>query len=172
MAYRPPQKRTPLKEDFPALSNATLSKNDFPALSGEKPVVAKPVEAKETKPTEATEAKPKKSFASLFKNVEKKKQKKKMKWGLVKLTKKGMEDSLTPEEREEEARWQEEVAHDAHVWKLFCRLDKQHEDLKAFDPLYESPDELTVSSSEEEEKEKEEEVFSDEYEEDEFEPEI
>jgi hypothetical protein len=142
-------------------------KEEFPSLPSTK--VAEKTEKIET----TVEAKPLKNFASLFKNVEKKKQKKKMKWGLVKLTKKGMEDSLTPEERAEEQEWKAQVAHDAHVWSLFCRLDKEENERRFFDPSYESPDELSVSSSDEEkEKEKEEEELSDEYEEDEFEPEI
>jgi hypothetical protein len=166
MAYRPPQKRTtgtgtgnataPVKakkDEFPTLVKA--KKDEFPALTPA-PIV------KETKM----------NFASLFKNVLKKKNKvKKLKWGTVLLTKKGRIDSLTAEERAAEEEWKDEEIQDNHLWKVCCRLDKQQNLRREFDPKYESPDELEVSESESE-VEEEEEVLTDEYEEDEFEPEI
>jgi hypothetical protein len=77
MTYRPPQKRA---------TKAVIPKDEFPALA---PAPA----MKETSM----------NFASLFKNALKKKKRiKKLKWGTVLLTKNGMIDSLTPEERLEE----------------------------------------------------------------------
>jgi hypothetical protein len=175
MSYCPPHKRN----SAPSLSNANVSvsktktnsleknkskglaKDEFPAL-GPVPVLA-PV----------SEAKPKMDFSSLFKNVEKKKNKpKKLKWGTVLLTKKGMIDSMTAEEREEEENWKIKQDQEERLWSMADRLVSQQNVRRVFDPLYESPDELTVSTSEEDPEEEEEEVLTDEFEEGEFEPEI
>jgi hypothetical protein len=157
MSYRPPQKRAPKvapKDDFPAL--ATVS------VSSAVPLVP------ETNP----EPKNKMNFASLFKNAIKKKNKvKKLKWGTVLLTKKGMIDSLTPEERAQEEEFRDKEIQEERMWKMCCRLDQQQNVRRIYDPNYESPEEWSESESEEEEEE-EEEVLTDDYEEDEFEPDI
>lgn len=152
MAYRPPQKRgkntpktLPIKDEFPQLA----------------PIAE----------TQA-ETKPKMNFAALFKNVERKKKRaKKLKWGTILLTKKGIVDSLTKEEREYEEECKARDAQEHNLEKMCNRLTKSQNIRREFDSNYESPDEWIDSSSEEEEEE-EEEVLTDEYEEDEFEPDI
>jgi hypothetical protein len=112
------------------------------------------------------------NFAALFKNAIKKKNRvKKLKWGTVLLTKKGMIDSLTPEERKEEEDYKDHETQDLRLWNLCSRLEKQQNIRREFDPHYESPEEWSESESEEE-VEEEEEVLTDDYEEDEFEPDI
>jgi len=112
------------------------------------------------------------NFASLFKHaLKKKKRVKKLKWGTVLLTKKGMIDSLTPEERLEEEENKNKVIQEERMSKMCCRLDKQRDLRREFDPHYESPVEWSESESEEE-VEEEEDVLTDDFEEDEFEPDI
>ncbi len=148
MAYRPPQKRVQVKP-------VKQAKDEFPELA------PAPV-PKETKL----------NFASLFKNSKKKKKVVKMKWGTIRLTRTGIIDSLTPEERLEEEEWKDFVFQENHLWKTCCRLDKQQNIRREYDPHYESPDELEVSDSESEVEEvEEEEILTEDYE-DEFEPEI
>ena len=167
MAYRPPHKRNSalsLKSDVPKSHDKpkVLAKDEFPAL-GPVPVLT---------PISET-PKPKMDFSSLFKNVEKKKNRpKKLKWGTVLLTKKGMIDSMTAEEREYEENWKIQQGQEERLWTMADRLISQQNVRRAFDPHYESPDELTVSTSEEDPEEEEEEVLTDEFEEGEFEPEI
>jgi len=169
MAYRPPHKRnsaltldarkdTPKETKENKLKEKEKSKQDeFPALA---PVPDKP-------------DKPKMDFSSLFKNVEKKKKKaKKLKWGTVLLTKQGMVDSMTAEEREEEEAWKLQKHQEEKLWNMADQFIHRQNIRRIYDPLYESPDELTVSTSEEEPEEEEDEVLTDEYEEGEFEPEI
>jgi hypothetical protein len=180
MAYRPPQKRLQkdfkdTKKDKDKVVKPTI-KDEFPELVPQslKGVTSSfKAETSSLKAEPNAEAKPKMNFASLFKNVIKKQnKKKKLKWGTVLLTKKGMIDSLTQEEREEEEKVKQDVFQDNRLWKACDRLTKQQNLRREYDPHYESPDELVVSSSEEEEEEEEEIFTDDEYEEDEFEPEI
>lgn len=172
MAYRPPHKRNSAlspevkkEKDKDLVKHKDkvkeILKDEFPSLSSV-PVVV-PVVVPD---------KPKMNFASLFKNVEKKKKRaKKLKWGTVLLTKKGMVDSMTAEEREEEEEWKAQQTQEERLIKMADRFVHQQDVRRVYDPLYESPDELTVSSSEDE-PEEEEEVLTDESQEDEFEPEI
>jgi len=156
MAYRPPQKRNLALSLKPTLNKAkVIVKDEFPALA---PVPEKTVV--------------KMDFSILFKNVEKKKRRaRKLKWGTVLLTKKGMVDSLTVEEREQEETWKNQEEQDKRLWNIAIRLEKQQNLRREFDPHYESPEEWIESSSEDV-SEEEEEVLTDEFEEDEFEPEI
>lgn len=158
MSYVPPQKRGMVKvETKPSLKPSVKpQKDEFPELA---PPVVK-------------DTKIKMNFASLFKNAIKKKNRvKKLKWGTVLLTKHGMIDSLTPEEREAEEKWKEESLQENHLRKLSERLQKSQDLRREYDPHYESPEEWSESESEEE-VEEEEELITDEEEEDEFEPEI
>ena len=153
MSYVPPQKRGVSKSADKPLP--VVKKDEFPELAP----ISKPVEVKM-------------NFASLFKKVWKKKNRvKKLKWGTVLLTKNGVIDSLTLEEREAEEKWKDEVYQENQLRKVTERLDKSQNIRREYDPHYESPEEWSESESEEEEEE-EEEVLTDEYEEDEFEPEI
>jgi hypothetical protein len=166
MAYRPPHKRNSAVSltnhveksmDKPKDKVKDKLKDEFPALA----------------PVPEPAPLPKMNFASLFKNVEKKKKKaRKLKWGTVLLTKNGIVDSMTPEEREEEETWKSQQTQEERLWSMADRLVSTQNVRRIYDPLYESPDELTVSTSEEDPEEEEEEVLTDEYEEGEFEPEI
>lgn len=158
MAYQPPHKRTNvLPQAFPK----TPTKTPIKTLTKpeEFPVLAPAPQAKSTTM----------NFASLFKNAIKKKKEKKMKWGMVRLTKHGVVDSLTPEEREALEKEQNEAIQEERLWKTYVRLETDRNIRREFDRNYESPAELTVTTSEEETTE-EEEVLTDEVEEDEFEP--
>jgi hypothetical protein len=158
MSYVPPQKRV-------TKAPKALPKNEFPELGKE-------IETKDnvTKNIAKT-PEPKMNFAALFKNVLKKKNRvKKLKWGTVLLTKNGMIDSLTPEEREAEEKWKDEAVQEARMLKVYSRMIQQQDIRREYDPHYESPDEWIESESEEEEEE--EEVLTEDEEEDEFEPEI
>jgi len=160
MSYVPPQKRglKPLAEK-PLVAKPLVKKEEFPELA---PVTATNPAATPTKM----------NFASLFKNAIKKKNRvKKLKWGTILLTKKGVIDSLTQEERDEEEKWKDEVYQENQLRKVSERLQKTQDLRREYDPHYESPEECSESESEEEEEEEEEELLTDE-EEDEFEPEI
>jgi hypothetical protein len=154
MTYRPPQKRV----------SKVQEKDEFPALNPEPNPVSKPQDMK-------PETKIKMNFASLFKNAIQKKKVKKMKWGTVLLTKKGMIDSLTLEERVAEEETRDKEIQEKRLWDMCCRLEKQQNVRRVYDPNYESPEEWSESESEEEEEE-EEDVLTEDYEEDEFEPDI
>ena len=166
MAYRPPHKRNSVlsltkpnniqeRKDKPN----PPPKDEFPALT--------------TAPVPEVTVKPKMDFSSLFKNVEKKKNKaKKLKWGTVLLTKKGMIDSMTQEEREAEENWKNQQKQEEKLWSMADQFVHRQNIRRVYDPVYESPDELTVSTSEEDPEEEEEEILTDEFEEGEFEPEI
>jgi hypothetical protein len=122
-----------------------------------------------TKPKELKESKM--NFAALFKRAIQKKKIKKLKWGTILLTKKGRIDSMTAEERLEEENDRDKKIQEQRMLNLCCRLEKQQSIRREFDPYYESPEEWSESESEEEEEE-EEEVLTDDFEEDEFEPDI
>ncbi len=158
---------------------ATKTKpEEFPALG-------KAPEAKATKapqgPSTATEAKAPQGpetnvkkpmdFSALFKNVAKKKKPKPMKWGLIKLTKHGIVDSLTQEERETIENEKAAALQEERLWKAAERLEKSQNVRREYDMNYESPPIMSVTTSEEVSTE-EEEVLTDEVDEDEFEPEI
>jgi hypothetical protein len=166
MAYQPPHRRNTLSAPKVSTPKVSAPKvEEFPSLTP----VTKPVT--HVTPVSPTGEKPKVSFASLFKNAVKKKKPKPMKWGMIKLTKHGIVDSLTPEERE--ALEQEKVAaiQEERLWKTVDRLETSQQIRREYDANYESPPELTVTTSEEVSTE-EEEVLTDEVDEDEFEPEV
>jgi len=154
MSYVPPQKRGTERT-----VTKLVKKEEFPELS--------PVKANITVPET------KMNFASLFKKAFKKKNRvKKLKWGTVLLTKNGVIDSLTQEERDEEETWKNEAYQESHLRKVSERLQKSQDLRREYDPHYESPEECPDSESEEEEEEDEVELFTEDEEEDEFEPEI
>lgn len=159
MSYVPPQKRgstVQAKEKTKDPKVPKVLKDEFPELG-----------SKDKKPIQEN----KMNFASLFKNVLKKKNRvKKLKWGTVLLTKNGMIDSLTPEEREAEEKWKDDAVQESRMLKVYTRMIKQQDIRREYDPHYESPDEWIESESEEEEEE--EELMTEDEEEDEFEPEI
>lgn len=143
-------------EEFPALGKAPATKAPAiaPAPDSKGPEVKKPMD-----------------FSALFKNVAKKKKPKPMKWGLIKLTKHGIVDSLTQEERETIENEKAASLQEERLWKAAERLEKSQNVRREYDMNYESPPIMSVTTSEEVSTE-EEEVLTDEVDEDEFEPEI
>ena len=101
--------------------------------------------------TPITNDKPKLDFSKLFKNIEKKRQAKsnKMKWGMVKLTKNGMIDSLTVEERQAEDFKNEDFRVRVNLENMRERILLDQQKRMDEDPDYE-PYILESSSSEEE----------------------
>ena len=129
MSYVPPhaRKTTPVKE-------VKEFKKEFPQLAP--PIV---------------DDKPKLDFKKLFKNNEKRRQAKakRMRWGMIKLTRNGIIDSLSAEERSEEERKHEEYWTGIHLEKLGERLERDHLRRLEEDSEYD-PDEIVSSSSESE----------------------
>jgi hypothetical protein len=128
----------------------------------------KSTEGPATKGPETNVKKPM-DFSALFKNVAKKKKPKPMKWGLIKLTKHGIVDSLTQEERETIENKKVAALQEERLWKAAERLEKSQNVRREYDMNYESPPIMSVTTSEEVSTE-EEEVLTDEVDEDEFEP--
>ena len=194
MSYQPPHKRnakkaTPAESStvwaspkvVPKVQMATKTKpEEFPAL-GKAPATKAPATkapAPEAKALDSKgldskgpEVKKPMDFSALFKNVAKKKKPKPMKWGLIKLTKHGIVDSLTREERETLENEKAAALQEERLWKAAERLEKSQNIRREYDMNYESPPIMSVTTSEEVSTE-EEEVLTDEVDEDEFEPEI
>jgi hypothetical protein len=165
MSYQPPHKRKgakSLKGDPVKDSVKGSNSLDYPELT-------KSIDSKEPKESKSTDLKM--NFAALFKRAIQKKKIKKLKWGTILLTKKGRIDSMTAEERLEEENQRDKEIQEQRMLSLCCRLEKQQNIRREFDPYYESPEEWSESESEQEEEE-EEEVLTDDFEEDEFEPDI
>ena len=113
--------------------------------------------------------KPKLDFKKLFKNNERRRQAKaKMKWGTVKLTKDGVIDSLSVEERAAEDYKNEQNRIQMNLDRLGERLERDHFYRLETDPEYE-PEEIVTSESESEvESEESESDYAEDPEEDEF----
>jgi len=105
MSYIPPHKRNQKK------MGTSKSIDDFPTLNK--------VETKQSKM----------DYSKLFKNVEKKKKlkEKKIKKGWIKLTKDGIEDSLTTQERENEEKYHEEFKKYYNMETMLNRWNKHKE---------------------------------------------
>lgn len=129
MSYVPPHART----KSGAKSGVKIFKQEFPQLAP--PIIEKP----------------KLDFSKLFKNAHEKREKKanKMKWGTIKLTKEGIIDSLTVEEREYETYTNEQTLINWNLLKMHNRIEADTIKRMADDPNYE-PYVLESSSSEEE----------------------
>ena len=160
MSYQPPHKRKGVK----CLKGEPVKDTVKGPNSLDYPELTKSKDLKEPKES-------KMNFAALFKRAIQKKKIKKLKWGTILLTKKGWIDSMTAEERLEEETQQDQKIQEQRMLSLCCRLEKQQNIRREFDPYYESPEEWSESESEQEEEE-EEEVLTDDFEEDEFEPDI
>jgi len=113
--------------------------------------------------------KPKLDFKKLFKNNERRRQAKaKMKWGTVKLTKDGIVDSLTVEERAAEDFKNAQYRIQLNLDRLGERLERDHLRRLEVDPEYD-PEEIVTSESESEaESEDSESSYAEDPEEDEF----
>ena len=108
MAYVPPQKRN-MKATY---ASKVPAKIEFPQLA-------------QPKPTQSS----KMDFKKLFKTVEikRKKRENRMKKGWVKLTRNGVIDSLTPEERQHEEEWNEYYKTQNNLDQLVNQWDKHTE---------------------------------------------
>lgn len=147
MAYIPPQKRsTYVRKNVANIP----SKTEFPQLA-------------QPKHTES-----KMDFKKLFKNVELKREKreKRMKKGWVKLTRNGVVDSLTPQERADEDEWNLYYKTQQNLDVLVNTWDKHRamrlkRDGYLSDYSADPPSEKIESESESEEEESEEEDILD-----------
>jgi len=167
MSYQPPHKRKGAKGDpVKGLTKDLVNGHTKDQVKGSNSLKEFP---ELTKSTDLKESKM--NFAALFKRAIQKKKIKKLKWGTILLTKKGRIDSMTAEERLEEENRRDKEIQEQRMLNLCCRLEKQRTIRREFDPYYESPEEWSESESEQEEEE-EEEVLTDDFEEDEFEPDI
>lgn len=140
-------------------------KEDFPELG--KPEV-KPLAKTETKALTLADAKPevnlkpKMDFSKLFKNAGPKPiPKKPMKRGLVLLSKTRPKDSMTEEEWNQEEEERMALRTELHFQKITLNLEKRRNQMREFDPSYESEQVITSSSEEDPEDPVEEEVEED-----------
>ena len=110
------------------------------------------------------------NFAKLFKNAGPKPIKRvPMKRGLILLSKTRPKDSMTEEEWNQEEEERMLVRQDLHFQKITLDLEKRRNQMREFDPSYESEHVITSSSEEDveevvEEQEEEDEVVEDELE--------
>ena len=137
MSYIPPHAR----KNNQIVKNVKNINKPEKAFKQEFPQLATPI----------TNDKPKLDFSKLFKNLEKKRQAKsnKMKWGMVKLTKNGMIDSLSVEERVAEDFKNEDFRVRVNLENMRERILLDQQKRMDEDPDYE-PYVLESSSSEEE----------------------
>jgi len=115
--------------------------------------------------------KPKLDFKKLFKNNEKRRQAKakRMRWGMIKLTRDGqIIDSLSLEERAEEERQHEEYLKTLQLQKLSDRLEREHLRRLENDSDYEADEVVTSSSDSEPDSEESESSHAEDPEDDEF----
>ena len=114
--------------------------------------------------------KPKLDFKKLFKNNEKRRQAKakRMRWGMIKLTRDGIIDSMSVEERAEEERKHEEYWKSLQLQKLGYRLEREHLRRCENDSDYEAEEVVTSSSESEPESEESESSHAEDPEDDEF----
>jgi hypothetical protein len=148
MSYVPPHARNEKKEK----KEKKEFKQEFPQLAP--PIV---------------DDKPKLDFKKLFKNNERRRQAKaKMKWGTIRLTKNGVIDSLTVEERAAEDHKNEQYRIQMNLDRMGDRLERDHLRRLETDPEYD-PEEIVTSESESEaESEESESSYAEDPEEDEF----
>jgi len=161
MAYIPPQKRNQMTNKSNNKSNhksnhksntTIMTKSDFPQLAQPKPI-------KESKL----------DFKKLFKNVEikRKKRENRIKRGWIKLTKEGLIDSLTPEERKQDDEYNEHYTIQYNMDKL-VECWENHTQMRLERDGYLSDYSVDSPSEEEEEESEEEEEFEEELEEEEI----
>ena len=134
MSYIPPHARNAKASKKEVKKEVKDFKKEFPQLA---PIA--PME------------KPKLDFSKLFKNIENARQAriKKMRWGMIKLTKNGIVDSLTPEERQEEETNRNERLANWNLINEVHRIEKDDLERMDRDPDWE-PYHIETSSSEEE----------------------
>ena len=150
--YVPPHARN-VKAEKAEKAEKKIFKQEFPQLAP--PIV---------------DDKPKLDFKKLFKNNERRRQakSKRMKWGTVKLTRDGIIDSLSVEERKAEDHKNEQYRIQMNLDRLGERLERDHFRRLETDPEYD-PEEIVTSESESEaESEESESDYAEDPEEDEF----
>lgn len=152
IAVKPKRSKEPKKEEFPELKVSAE-----PVKTAEKAVTFQP----------ASSVPPKMDFSKLFKNAGPKPMKKPpMKRGLVLLSKTRPKDSMTEEEWNLEEEERMLMRQDLHFQKITLDLEKRRNQMREFDPSYESETVITSSSEEDPEEQpvEEEEVVEDELE--------
>jgi hypothetical protein len=112
MSYVPPHLRNAKKTDVKPKANEKVKVNDFPELVKAAPVPLKPAM----------------DFSKLFNNVEEVIEKKEeMKRGLIKLTKDGIVDSFTTEEREQDDERRNKQVVSKNMVDYYIQINKQRE---------------------------------------------
>jgi len=183
IAVKPKKSKEPKKEEFPELGTSVKTSVE-PAKPGG-PVVGTSVKmsVEPVKPggpvvepeksvtfQPATSVPPKMDFSKLFKNAGPKPMKKPpMKRGLVLLSKTRPKDSMTEEEWNLEEEERLLMRQDLQFQKITLDLEKRRNQMREYDPSYESEHVITSSSEEDpeevvEEQEEEEDVVEDELE--------
>ena len=120
MSYVPPHlrnnKKAPIKTDVKADSKIKSKVNDFPEL------------VKTVAPFSHAPPKPAMDFSKLFNNVEEVIEKKdELKRGIIKLTKDGVVDSLTTEEREQDDTRRNDQIVSKNMVDYYIQINKQRE---------------------------------------------
>ena len=164
MSYVPPHLRKATATKVTA-TKATVSdtklansskKEEFPELKPDAKTDTKTELKTEVKAE--TNVKPKMDFSKLFKNAGPKPvPKKPMKRGLVLLSKTRPKDSMTEEEWKQEEEERLALRKELHFQKITLNLDKRRNQMREFDPSYESEQVITSSSEEDPEEPVEEE---------------
>ena len=160
MAYVPPHLRNKNKSNANQSNQSTKSnkiqKDEFPELNpNTTPTNTTPTN---TTPTNTTPMKKTMDFKKIFeKRREIRKRKKVMKPGWICLTKNGIIDSLTPEQRENNNIEYENRRMNILMERFAARIDKDVERRMEYEDL--SPEELEYSSSSVSEESEEEELF-------------
>ena len=163
IAVKPKKSKEPKKEEFPELKpgGPVVGTSVKTSVEPEKSVTFQP----------ATSVPPKMDFSKLFKNAGPKPMKKPpMKRGLVLLSKTRPKDSMTEEEWNLEEEERLLMRQDLQFQKITLDLEKRRNQMREYDPSYESEHVITSSSEEDpeeqpvEEHEEEEEVVEDELE--------
>jgi len=137
MAYVPPHLRS--KSNASHKQNANTQAKTKP--KEEFPVLGKVNEAKECGL----------NFKKLFEKRREVRKRRKMKQGWICMSKNGILDSMTPEQRENDRKYYEEQRMNIQLDKLIARVEKDIEIRMEYEDL--SPEELEFSSSSEEESE-------------------
>lgn len=117
MSYVAPHLRNAKKADVKPKANEKVKVNDFPEL-------VKPVA-----PTNRAPVKPAMDFSKLFNNVEEDviEKKEELKRGIIKLTKDGIVDSLTTEEREQDDTRRNNQVVSKNMVDYYIQINKQRE---------------------------------------------
>ena len=177
MSYVPPhlRKATATKATATAtetkLANSS-KKETLPRAKKEEFPELKPEVKAEVKTDVKADTKPKMDFSKLFKNAGPKPiPKKPMKRGLVLLSKTRPKDSMTEEEWNQEEEERLALRKELHFQKITLNLDTRRNQMREYDPSYESEPVITSSSEEDPEEPVEEEPLVEDEVEDELEDE-